>query len=97
MTAECQDDPTGLEDYLGKQVVIDTDSQLIIAGTLVAVDRHYLTLEDVDVHDTRDSSSTKDNYIMESHKYGLRINRGGAKVRLARVVSLSLLDDVETW
>jgi len=97
MPDDAPSDPTGLEDYLGKQVIIDTDSQLIIVGTLVAADRHYLTLEDVDVHDTCDSSSTKDNYIMESHKYGPRSNRGGAKVRLARVVSLSLLDDVETW
>ena len=90
-------DATGLDDYLGKQVVVDTDSQLIIIGTLVGADRHYLTLEDVDVHDASDSSSTKDNYIMESHKLGLRSNRGGAKVRLARVVSISLLDDVDTW
>jgi len=89
--------PTGLEDYLGKQVVVDTDSHLIIMGTLVRVDRHYLTLEGVDVHDTCDSSSTKDNYIMEAHKYGLRTNRNGAKIRLARVVSISLIDDVETW
>ena len=91
------DDATGLEDYLGQQVVVDTDSQLIIIGTLVGSDRHYLTLEDVDIHDTCDSSSTKDNYIMEAHKFGLRSNRGGAKVRLARVVSISLVQDVETW
>ena len=97
MSEAAPDDATGLEDYLGKQVAIDTDSQLVIVGTLVRVDRHYLTLEDVDVHDTCDSSSTKDHYIMEAHKYGLRSNRGGAKVRIARVVSLSLVSDVTTW
>ena len=88
---------TGLSEYLGKQVVVDTDSQLIIVGTLVSADGHYVTLTDVDVHDATDSTSTKDNYIMESHKLGVRTNRGGAKVRLARVVCISLLDDIETW
>jgi len=34
---------------------------------------------------------------MESRKLGVRTNRGGAKVRIARIVSISLLDDIETW
>jgi len=89
--------PTGLEDYLGQQVVIDTLSTFIFIGTLARIDRVYLTLEDVDAHDTTDSASTKDHYIMEAHKIGVRTNRGGVKVRSAIVISVSLLKDVETW
>ena len=89
--------PTGLEEYLGQQVVIDTLSTFIFIGKLVRIDRVYLTLEAVDVHDTTDSSSTKDHYIMEAHKLGVRTNRGGVKVRSAVIISVSLLKDVETW
>jgi len=97
MADDSSPERTGLEDYLGKQVVIDTDSSFILLGTLARVDRDYLTLDDVDVHDTDDASSTKDRYVMESRKLGVRTNRGGAKVRIARIVSISLLDDIETW
>ena len=89
--------PTGLEEYLGQEVVIDTLSTFIFVGRLVRIDRSYLTLEAVDVHDTTDSSSTKDHYIMEAHKLGVRTNRGGVKVRSAVIISVSLLKDVETW
>ena len=97
MPSPDDEQPTGLDDYLGKQIVIDTDSSFIMLGTLVRIDRDYLTLEDADVHDTNDASSTKDQYVMQAHKLGLRSNRGGARIRLARVVSISLFSDVETW
>ncbi len=86
-----------LEEYLGQQVVVDTRSTYIILGTLTAIGRDCLTLENVDVHDTTDSDSTKDHYIMESHKLGIRTNRRSVKVRLAEVISVSLLRDVEIY
>ena len=86
-----------LEEYLGQQVVVDTRSTYIILGTLTAIGRDCLTLENVDVHDTSDSDSTKDHYIMESHKLGIRTNRRSVKVRLAEVISVSLLRDVEIY
>jgi hypothetical protein len=88
---------SGLEEYLGQQVVIDTRSSYIIIGTLTRIDRDYLTIENVDVHDTNDADSTKDHYIMESHKLGIRTNRRGAKVRAAEIISISLLRDVEIY
>ena len=89
--------PGGLEAYLGQQIVVDTRSTFIIIGTLTRADRDYLTLENVDVHDTSDADSTKDHYIMESHKLGIRTNRRGAKVRVAEIISVSLLRDVEIY
>jgi len=88
---------SGLEEYLGQQVVIDTRSTFIVIGTLTRIDHDYLTLENVDVHDTTDADSTKDHYIMESHKLGIRTNRRGAKVRAAEITSVSLLRDVEIY
>ncbi|HUT33354.1 MAG TPA: hypothetical protein VNE39_07750 [Planctomycetota bacterium] len=93
-------DPTfhsGLEPYLGQQVVLDTRSTYIILGTLTQITPDCLTLENVDVHDTSDANSTKDHYVMESHKLGIRTNRRAAKVRLAEIISISLLRDVEIY
>ncbi|MFP4055612.1 MAG: hypothetical protein ACLF0G_01950 [Candidatus Brocadiia bacterium] len=88
--------PSGLEDYLGEQVVVDTRSSYVLLGTLVGIHRDYLTLETVDVHDTGFAESTKDQYIMEAGRLGICANRNGAKVRIAEVVSVSLLRDVIT-
>lgn len=88
---------SGLEAYLGQQVVVDTRSTYIILGTLTAIAPDCLTLENVDVHDTTDGHSTKDHYIMESHKLGIRTNRRAAKVRTAEIISVSLLRDVEIY
>lgn len=88
---------SGFEEYLGQQVVVDTRSSYIILGTLVGISPDCLTLENVDVHDTTDSNSTKDFYIMESHKLGIRTNRRSVKVRTAEIISVSLLRDVEIY
>lgn len=96
-TSPPQPPPSDLEGYLGQQVVVDTRSTYIFLGTLTAVGHDCITLENVDVHDTTDSESTKDHYIMESHKLGIRTNRRSARVRLAHIVSVSLLRDVEIY
>ena len=88
---------TGLEPYLGREIVIDTDSSFVIIGKLIAIGPDYLTLEAVDVHDGKDAKSTRDHYVMETGKLGTRSNRRGTKVRVAHIVSVSLLDDIETW
>lgn len=83
-----------LSSYIGQKVVIDTRADLIYIGTLKVVDRWFYVLTDVDVHDHRESSSTKDVYIIESKKYGIKKNRSEVLVRAAEVVSISRLDDV---
>jgi len=85
---------SALEDYLGRSVVIDTRSAYVVMGKLVGIAYDYLTLADVDVHDTRTSTSTKDQYIMEANRLGVCTNRGEAKVRVAIIISVSPLDDV---
>jgi hypothetical protein len=87
-------EPSGLEAYLDRPVVIDTRSTYVIIGRLTAIARDYLTLADVDVHDSRTSTSTKDQYVMEANRLGVCVNRGEAKVRVAVIISVSPLDDV---
>jgi len=83
-----------LSSYIGRPVVLDTYSDIVYIGTLKAVDRWFYVLTDVDVHDRRESPSTKDVYIIESKKYGIKKNRTEVLVRASEVVSISRLDDV---
>jgi len=84
----------GFEKFAGKQVVVDTDSDLYYIGVLVDADGNFLTLENADVHHGDESTTTRETYIMDSKKFGVRENRKTVKILLARVVSVSLLEDI---
>ena len=92
-----REQPTGLEDYLGQAIVIDTRSTYVFIGTLTRIDRDFVTLDAVDVHDSTETRTTKEHYIMEAAKLGVRTNRRGAKVRLFEIIAISRLEDVETY
>ena len=63
-------------------------------GTLTSTDGDFYVLKDVDVHDRKESLTTKDVYVIESKKYGIKKNRAEALVRASEVVSISRLSDV---
>ena len=83
--------------YRGRYLVVDTDSDYIYIGKLLAVTGRSLTLGDADVHDRRESSSKNEKYILESKKHGVRSNRRTVHLRLQRMVSYSLLEDVTDY
>lgn len=87
-------DSAGWEALVGKVVVVDTDSRFVYLGTLDRVDAEFLVMKDVDAHDRRESPSTKEQYIMDTKKFGVKANRKEASVRKALVISISKLDDV---
>lgn len=89
--------PSGLEEYLGRKVVIDTSSSYIVLGILKRVDREYLTLAEADVHDGSGTTTTKDRYVMGAARLGVCVNRGEVKVRTDVIISISPLDDVTTF
>jgi CO dehydrogenase nickel-insertion accessory protein CooC1 len=80
-----------------KCVVVDTDSDYIYIGRLLGVTGQFITLGEADVHDRRESSSKNEKYILESKKYGIRSNRKEVNIRLERIVSYSLLEDVTDY
>jgi hypothetical protein len=80
--------------HRAKYVVVDTDSDYLYIGKLLGVSGPFITLGDADVHDRRESSSSNERYVVESKKYGIRSNRREVHIRLQRLVSLSLLEDV---
>ncbi|MGD2125274.1 MAG: hypothetical protein PVG99_04295 [Desulfobacteraceae bacterium] len=77
-----------------KEVVLDTTSDFVYIGKLQDVGDYFITLEDADVHDRRESPSLNEKYIIDARKYGIRCNRKLVHIRLEEVISFSLLKDV---
>ncbi len=85
---------TALDELIGREVVLDATSLFVFVGTLVGQDQRYFTLENADVHDLRDTTTSRELYVLESKRHGIRSNRRRVLVRLEEIVSLSALDDV---
>jgi len=82
---------------VGCAVVVDTDSHLMYLGKLVETASDSITLADVDVHSNHDTHSSREMYLMDARKYGVRHNRTGTVILLSRIVSVSKLDDVTDY
>ena len=78
----------------GREIVLDVASQYIYLGTIVEWDEKFVTLENADVHDLRDTTTSRERYIVETVQHGIRANRKRTHVRWGDVISLSALDDV---
>ncbi len=81
-------------EYVGQFVVLDMCSPYVILGLLQEARADWLVMGDVDVHDLRDTTTTREKYILDSRMHGIRSNRRRATVRLSDVVSISKLEDV---
>ena len=60
---------------LGKIVVVDLISSYVCLGDLVGRDAKFLELRNADLHDLRDSSATREIYVHDSVRLGIRRNR----------------------
>ncbi|MCY2967670.1 MAG: hypothetical protein NT069_29255 [Planctomycetota bacterium] len=87
-------DDTLLANLVGREVVIDTAPPYVILGVLTGYDSHHVTLEKVDVHDLRDTSTTREVYVVDSRRFGIRCNRKRTIVARREIVCVSALDDV---
>ncbi len=83
-----------LQGFIGQVVVIDLRSEYVCIGKLVAVDENFLELRQVDLHDLRDTETTRENYVAEARASGVKRNRKRALVMRSEVVAVALLDDV---
>jgi small nuclear ribonucleoprotein (snRNP)-like protein len=86
--------PPMLQQLVGRDVVVDVASQYVYLGRLTGGDASFLVLEDADVHDLRDTATTRDEYVLAARRHGVAPNRTRVSVRTGDVVSLSALDDV---
>ena len=86
-----------LKDHIGEIVVIDTDTNHLHVGTLTSVDDWFYELTEADVHDSTSTTTTRDMYIINVQKYGVKKNRDRVLIRRDCVVSLSKLSEVTEY
>lgn len=83
-----------MDEFIGEDVVIDVESQYVFLGRLEKIRPGWLTLRQADVHDLRDSKTTRELYVLDSRTDGIRVNRKKVVIPSDQVVSVSLLEDV---
>ena len=83
-----------LEDLIGQRVVVDLRSEYVCLGTLLRVDELFLELKNADLHDLRDTDTTRENYVAESRTTGIKRNRKRLLLMRGDMVALSRLEDV---
>jgi hypothetical protein len=83
-----------LDALVGQVVVLDLKSSYVCLGTLEAIDPLFLTIIDADLHDFRDSSATREVYVYDSARLGIRRNRARVLVRRDEVVAMTRFADI---
>jgi hypothetical protein len=82
-----------IEELIGQVVVVDLKSTYVCLGTLQRVDEQYLDLKNADLHDMRDSDSTRENYVAAAARSGVTPNRKRVLLVRSDVVALARLAD----
>jgi hypothetical protein len=83
-----------LASLVGEVVVVDLSSPYVCLGRLVAFDGEFLELRDADLHDFRDNPATREVYVYDSARLGVRRNRARVLVRVHEVVAVSPFADI---
>lgn len=81
---------------VGEWVVVDMSSPYVYLGRLMGETGGFLILDDADCHDLRDTSTTRERYVLDCRLHGIRPNRHRVWVRMGEIVGLSRLADVVT-
>lgn len=83
-----------LDEMINQKVVVDLHSQYVGLGTLVRFDEHFLELKNADLHDLRDTDTTRENYVAASVATGIKRNRKRVLVNRSDIVAIARLEDV---
>ena len=83
-----------LDEYVNEKVVIDLKSQFVCLGMLARFDDHFLEVKGADLHDLRDTDTSRENYVAASVKTGVKRNRRKVLLFREEVVAISRLADV---
>jgi hypothetical protein len=85
---------SALDLLVGQSIVLDLSSPYVILGTYQGADGPYYVVENADMHDLRDTATTRDLYVLDARRHGINCNRRRVFVRREGVVGISLLADV---
>ena len=83
-----------LEELLGQRVVVDLRSEYVCLGTLQSADDCFLELRNADLHDLRDTDTSRELYVAESKATGIKRNRKRLLLVRAEMVAIAQLEDV---
>ena len=83
-----------LQDLVNKTVVVDMRSQFVCLGTLKSFDESWLVLRKADLHDLRDTQTSRENYVAEACLTGIKRNRKEVLLARVDVVAIALLENV---
>jgi small nuclear ribonucleoprotein (snRNP)-like protein len=83
-----------LNDLINERVVIDLSSEFVCLGTLVRIDEHFLELKNADIHDLRDTDTSRENYVAASIATGIKRNRKRVMIDRSKVVAVARIEDV---
>ena len=86
--------PSAWQDLVGQVVVLDLSSPFVCIGTLGEAAADFVVLTDADVHDLRDTSLTREQYVVKSRQYGPIVNRRRAWISIRDVIAIARLEDV---
>lgn len=83
-----------LDELIGEKVVVDLRSPYVALGTLMRFDELFLELRNADLHDLRDTNTTRELYVAESQATGIKRNRKRLLLVRAEMVAVARLADV---
>jgi hypothetical protein len=83
-----------LEELVGDKVVVDLRGEFVALGTLVRLDAHFLELRNADLHDLRDTDTTREQYVASSQATGVKRNRKRLLLVRAEMIAIARLADV---
>lgn len=86
--------PPELEALLDQVIVLDLRSSYVCLGTLVAIGPQYFTVRDADLHDFRDSTATREVYVYDSVRLGIRRNRARVQILRDEVIAIARFGDI---
>ena len=83
-----------LDEFLGRKIVVDFGSEYVCLGTLKGFDEHFLDLRNADLHDLRDTDSTRENYVASSVATGIKRNRKRVLLSRRDAIAIAAMDEV---
>ena len=83
-----------IEEFIGERVVVDLRGEYVCLGTLSRIDERCVELRNADLHDLRDTDTSRELYVAESRATGIKRNRKRVLLVRAEIVAVARLDDV---
>ncbi|MCX7667119.1 MAG: hypothetical protein N2112_16425 [Gemmataceae bacterium] len=83
-----------LETLVGEKIVVDLKSPFVCLGTLLSFDEHFLELKNADLHDLRDTDTSRENYVAASMATGIKRNRKRVIVFRNEIAAITRFQDL---